>query len=156
MIDIPCITLILSKIGKSLLNFPLSILVIRLDSLCDSLGAFPQKTTLNRKAFIVNRLLCQIAKLFSLSETWLTTWFAPLFVGLQVCQTKIANLCHKSKHLPYFFPHSTDKNSLKPIFLLTYFYTFISGLQPDIFFMPKVFYDFFSPSTFVLNKHTNK
>ena len=38
MIDIPCITLILSKIGKSLLNFPLSILVIRLDSLCDSPG----------------------------------------------------------------------------------------------------------------------
>jgi hypothetical protein len=37
MIDIPCITLILSKIGKSLLNFPLSIFVIRLDSLCDSL-----------------------------------------------------------------------------------------------------------------------
>ena len=51
----------------------------------DSLGAFPQKTTSNRKAFIVNSLLCQIAKLFSLSETWLTTWFAPLFVGLQVC-----------------------------------------------------------------------
>ena len=38
MIDIPCITLILSKIGKSLLNFPLLIFVIRLDSLCDSLG----------------------------------------------------------------------------------------------------------------------
>ena len=36
MIDIPCITLILSKIGKSLLNFPLSIFVIRLDSLRDS------------------------------------------------------------------------------------------------------------------------
>ena len=32
----------------------------------DSLGAFPQKTTSNRKAFIVNRLLCQIAKLFGI------------------------------------------------------------------------------------------
>lgn len=40
MIDIPCITLILSKIGKSLLNFPLLIFVIRPDSQCDSLGVF--------------------------------------------------------------------------------------------------------------------
>ena len=46
--DIPCITLILSKIGKSLLNFPLSILVIRLDSLCDSLGARTQDPILKR------------------------------------------------------------------------------------------------------------
>ena len=48
MIDIPCITLILNKIGKSLLNFPLSILVIRLDSLCDSLGARTQDPILKR------------------------------------------------------------------------------------------------------------
>ena len=48
MIDIPCITLILSKIGKSLLNFPLSIFVIRLDSLCDSLGARTQDPILKR------------------------------------------------------------------------------------------------------------
>ncbi len=30
MIDIPCITIILSKIGKSILNLPLLIFVIRL------------------------------------------------------------------------------------------------------------------------------
>ena len=48
MIDIPCITLILSKIGKSLLNFPLSIFVIRLDSLSDSLGARTQDPILKR------------------------------------------------------------------------------------------------------------
>ena len=45
---IPCITLILSKIGKSLLNFPLLIFVIYLDSLCDSLGARTQDPILKR------------------------------------------------------------------------------------------------------------
>ena len=85
MIDIPCITLILSKIGKSLLNFPLSIFVIRLDSHCDSLGALSPKTTFEGKAFIINCLLSQIAKYSFLTQTWFTTWFAPLLVGLQVC-----------------------------------------------------------------------
>ena len=48
MIDIPCITLILSKIGKSLLKLSPFYFVIRLDSLCDSLGARPQDPILKR------------------------------------------------------------------------------------------------------------
>ena len=46
MIDIPCITLILSKIGKSLLNFPLLIFVIRLESIVTRLGLEPKTPSL--------------------------------------------------------------------------------------------------------------
>ena len=48
MIDIPCITLILSKIGKSFLQLSPILFVIRLDSLCDSLGARTQDPILKR------------------------------------------------------------------------------------------------------------
>ena len=47
MIDIPCITLILSKIGKVLKLSPFYF-VIRLDSQCDSLGARTQDPILKR------------------------------------------------------------------------------------------------------------